>query len=381
MTIRTAEFTSVVLNERNITAQITISIIKYIFEDNIEAITSIIEMEMEPRYQPKIIQGNFIEIKWKWINRTNEINSGTFKVDDVIYKVGRETYNLSATAYDYTNQKPDNVEIFYTGAQLVNVVGSQGAYFGLNIVYPRLGIPPAIAGFYRAQGTTVQAAMDEMNERFPREGNRIFSIRAPSRIDMLKLVGRMYGYVPNLKFGNLFFRGWGLDIADRPPVATFSPSDCLPDMEFREKTRGVFGQVLINYAVIRRNRIVDINNARVWDENTQAIANNEILPSTQEIYPNLGEAIFRGIGRLHEANNNRFSAYLEVEGHPALVAGVTINLVNFNNTRDVNPDRKKIDGKWIVIKARHRFDRRGWFTYLELWKANNVNTNFNDDGN
>lgn len=380
MSIRTAEFSGFVLNAQQILVAIRISVIKYIFEDEMTAVASTIEIELEPRYIPKMKRGDFIEVRIRWRGESEENNSGTFSVDDVIYKTGREVFSLGASAYDYTREKPDNLEIRYTGALLQNVVGSQQAYFELNLVQPRLGIPEAIAGFYTLTNRALGDAIAEINQAFQQRGFGIYEIVAPSRIEMLKLAARMYGYVVNLKFGNIYFQAYDVDLVRTTPVMQITPDMTLPGVEFREKTKGVYGEVFVNYAVTSGNQIVDIKPARVFDSNTQAIANTQFLPPTLEIYPRLGEAIFRGIGLIVEANADRFSAYMEIEGHPALVAGVQVRLDRFNNTRDVNPDAKKIDGNWIVVKARHRFTSRGWFTYLELWKSDNIKIEFNNDG-
>ena len=383
MPLRTAEFAFFIWNAQIVTSLLSISVIKYIYEDTVEPITATAELEVEPKYQPKIKRGDTLDIRLKWKDGTTLTNSGIMLVDDNIFDPGKEVFNIGASAYDFIDTKADNEAISYAGSQLRDIVTNQADFFGLTYVPPRGGIIPIVSGFYESGTIDKNTTINDMNkpENYPSRRNKIYIVKGNSRIDVLKEVARMYGYVTNLKLRQLFFLAYDVDLRDARPVINITPSMCSPNLEFRERTKDIYAQAFINYAVYDSSftRVVDIRQARTWDENTQQITNADYI-SGIEIYPSVVEGVLRGIGILIEKNASRFSAYLEIDGSPRVVAGAQVTLTGFNNTRDVNPDGKKIDGNWIVIKYRHTFDARGWLTYMEIWKADNVEVKFNDDG-
>lgn len=385
MSIERAIFSSIVRNTVQIKYLLAISIIGYINEDVLKTITSTMEIEVEPFYQPKISRGDFLEIVIKREGGDRESNSGTMRVDDVIYKSGKETYNIGATAIDYTTRKPDDVSVSYAGATLNNVVSTQSAYFSLTIDQPAGGIIPIIAGFYQGKANTrgeiareLEKEMQSIGSDGTTVGEKVFVIEADSRIEMLKLVGKMYGYAVNLKFGNLFFKSIDADLLhgrNLPIAYLLTPQKTLPGVEFRRKTKGIFSRAFVNYANRSGNRVLSIDNAEVKDIETAKFVTTDYIPPSKEIYPDEASAIARAIGLLVEANADRFSAFMEVEGNPILRAGAKVLLNGFDDTRDSSAN-KEIDGAWLIVKARHTFNTKGWFTYLELWKDDNVQMSF-----
>ena len=175
MTIKRSQFSSIVKNAQQIKNLFEISIVSYVYEDALNGVTSTIEVEVEPFYQPKINQGDFLEFKLKYEDVNIINNSGTLVVDDVVTVPGvEEFYSIGATAYDYTDRKPDDRPIKYNGSILVDVITNQADYFELEYEFPFvLGTlqRDARAGLYLAESEFTDDAIREIDAKFQQQGN------------------------------------------------------------------------------------------------------------------------------------------------------------------------------------------------------------------
>lgn len=324
----------VVLNAVNVTELIKPDILSLTYTDLLEAGASTFDLELRNRNRsmatpPKM--GDYMEIRFGYQNSTEEVNTGTHRIDDVVREYGHDTSRVGARAYDYGIGLKTTGAIVYTNQTLRAIIQDVATRFGLTLVGTST-ISTEIVGTTPTPGAT----------------NAVTVRNDQSWLSFVQELAVKYGYFFNLKFGELVFRSIR-SLNAVPTVGFITGTDAVPRPRFRENIQGNYKTAI---ALIKNN-----TQMTVVDDTSPGVTDTVDL-SNEGFYNNSNSAFLRGLGAVLESNKDRHVGSVKVPGRTTLIAGNNFDVAGLDD-RD--------NGIYAIDRAVHTVSpTEGWTTQLDL---------------
>mgnify|MGYP001061999520 CR=1 FL=1 len=298
------------------------------YTETITGGASILEIEFDAQATDIPVEGDSIEVKFKYEGDSSEFNTGTHKCDYPERNYAPDTVRVGAQSYDYNLSLNSQEKITYTNQQLNLIVSQIASNFSLTLIG---NISTIIAG--TAPNTTDLPKVTSNN----------------GYAALLDALAKDYGYAFRFKFGNLYFEDFS-DLEAAASAGILSPTDCI-SARFTQKVKGTYRQAFALY---------DSGNGTVNDTD---IPNNDYLDLRQEgYYASLNSALRRSSGALKETNRFRHTGIINIEGDYDYSAKNNLTLFSFDNAND--------NGKFQIEKVTHRLSATsGWTCELEIRKV------------
>ena len=166
-------------------------------------------------------------------------------------------------------------------------------------------------------------------------------------IELLTRLAMEYGHAFKIVGRKLVFTDLA-DLRGSKSVATLKATDLIT-IRLRDKIKDVYREVKVTYHDPKTKKLV------VSEVKDDRVASGDTLKLSARS-PSKAAAEAKGRAALEEANLQQTAGSLTVPGTPKLVAGVTFDLT----------DCGKLSGKYLIESARHRLDRGGYTTELEV---------------
>ncbi|NEQ64502.1 MAG: hypothetical protein F6K21_03170 [Symploca sp. SIO2D2] len=336
---RKPTISSFVLNETNITNQIVPRLASVIYQDEAGA-TGLLELELISPTSINLIEGDAIEVRIKYVDSTDEINTGTHIVDEVAVQLAPNIIRVGARAYDYRSGAATKEAVEFTNTRLSEILNE----FAFTFMAEKGGTKFPLQVISNAPlGLVVGIASQVGEENI---------VRANSWLELLKQLGDDYGYWFNIKFGELRFLTYETQ-EQQSNSTTITPSDCLPTPRFTRRTKNIFESAFVNYKTLTNEEdFVQVSDSTV--------STTDILDLRNEgVYYNEASAFERATGALSSANRNRQTVRMKTEGNGSYMVGANVSLTGFTGNM--------VNGKYAISRAIHRLDSDGWTTDLEMY--------------
>ncbi len=183
-------------------------------------------------------------------------------------------------------------------------------------------------------------------------------------VEFLTRLAREYGYAFKIVGGKLVFTELA-DLREGSAVATLKATDLIA-IRLRDKIKDVYQEAKVKYHDpktkklvvygVKGNQVTEVGQttASTKKQSGQSASGDTLKLSTRASSKAAAQA--KAQAALDAANLQQTAGSLTVPGNPRLVAGTTFELA----------DCGKLSGKYLVESARHRLDRSGYTTELEI---------------
>ena len=328
-------FTSIVINSVDQTAAIASSIVAFNYTDIFAAGGSTLELDILANSPVLPLQGQFIEIKFRYQDGGVEGTTGTMRIDDFQRSYRPDTIKVGAIAWDYGSSGwSRGSKVIYDGSSLKAIVEDNATRLGLTGNYSPSPLPSTLT-----IGTTtlLSASVD----------NTVKIISTDSRFALLRAIAKDYGYFFQAKGGILYFKSI-VDVKAAAAVATFTPSDVCPGATFRSK----FGDLVRTATLTTRS-----GTSTTYTDNTvpSNVATN--ITISDLYFEGLTSTQARAAGIFAENNLDKEMGSIKLPGNAIATAGSCIALSGYSSAQNRN---------YLIMKANHSIDSGGWLTSLDL---------------
>ncbi|MGX2039865.1 phage late control D family protein [Methylocaldum sp. MU1018] len=181
-------------------------------------------------------------------------------------------------------------------------------------------------------------------------------------VEFLTRLAREYGYAFKIVGSKLVFTELA-DLRDGGTVATLEATDLIA-IRLRDKIKDIYQEAKVKYHDPKTKKLVvyGVKGDQVTEVGQTTTARKQSGQSTSSDTLKLSSRGSKAAvqakaqAALEAANLQQTAGSLTVPGNPKLVAGTTFELA----------DCGKLSGKYLVESARHRLDRGGYITELEV---------------